>query len=75
MLFRSDTSGMEQPAPPRMSAITMPEETPFSMRMPAIGIIVSTRMYMGMPTTAASGMAQRLSAPAKPSRSSVGTNP
>ena len=75
MLFRSDTSGMEAPAPPRMSAMTMPAETPLSMRMPAMGIIVSTRMYMGMPMTAASGMAQRLSAPAKFSRSSVGTKP
>ena len=45
--------------------MTMPEDTPFSMRMPAMGIMVSTRMYMGMPTTAASGMAHRLSAPAK----------
>lgn len=75
MLFKSDTSGMEQPAPPRMSAMTTPADTPFSMRIPAMGIIVSTRMYMGMPITAASGMAQRLSAPASPSRSSVGTNP
>ncbi len=32
---------MEHPAPPSMSAMTMPEDTPFSMRMPAIGIIVS----------------------------------
>jgi len=41
-----------------MKAMTTPGATPFVMRMLATGIIVSVRMYIGMPTTAAAGIAQ-----------------
>ncbi len=70
----SKTSGILAPAPPIMSAIIVPCATPLPINMLAIGIIVSVRIYMGIPTSAARGAAHDLSAPAKLASSPVGTN-
>ena len=69
-----DTSGMLAPAPPKINAIITPGATPFEIRILAIGIMVSVRIYIGMPTTAARGTAHRFDAPAKFASRSVGTN-
>ena len=65
MELSSDTSGMLAPAPPKIKAIITPGATPLEIRILAIGIMVSVRIYMGIPTTAATGTAHKLDAPAK----------
>lgn len=60
----SETSGILAPAPPIISAIIVPEPTPLPIKMLAMGIIVSVRIYIGIPTRAARGTAQKLFAPA-----------
>ena len=69
--LNNDNSGKLAPAPPIINAITTPADTPFPINMLATGIIVSVRMYIGIPTTAAIGIANKLSTPTKfPSKSS-----
>ena len=70
----NDTSGMLAPAPPSISAIIIPGATPFAIRILAIGIIVSVRIYIGIPIIAASGTAHKLLVPAKFANKSVGIN-
>ena len=43
--------------------MTTPGATPLAISMLATGIMVSVRMYIGMPMTAAKGIAQKESAP------------
>ena len=74
MELSRDTSGILAPAPPRIKAIITPGATPLEIKILAIGIMVSVRIYIGIPITAAKGTAQRLFAPAKLANKSVGTN-
>ena len=72
---RSVTSGMLAPAPPMIRAITAPMPIPFSRRTALMGMIVSARIYIGTPITAATGMASGLSGPARETIRSPGMNP
>jgi hypothetical protein len=57
-------SRMLIPAPPIIRAATDPTPIPFAIKTALIGIIVSARMYIGIPIIAAIGMANGLSGPA-----------
>jgi hypothetical protein len=60
MAERSVSSGMLAPAPPMISARTAPTLIPFSMKTRPMGIMVSARMYIGMPMIAATGTVKRI---------------
>ena len=70
--LKSDNSGKLAPAPPKIRAITTPGATPFAIKILATGIIVSVRMYIGIPTTAAIGIAIKSLTPAKLLNKSAG---
>src|SRR5699024_12189632 len=56
-LFNNNTSGTLAPAPPMISAMTAPILIPLLTNASDIGIIVSTRIYIGIPTLADIGFA------------------
>lgn len=58
------TSVRLAPALPIIKAIKAPRPIPLVIRTDASGITASARIYSGIPTTALSGMANGLSAPA-----------
>jgi len=51
-------SGILAPAPPIIKAINAPRLIPLDNNTDPMGIIVSTRIYMGTPIAAATGMAK-----------------
>ena len=57
-------SGIAIPAPPITKAMTVPILIPLAISATPMGIAVSARMYSGMPKTAATGIANKLSGPA-----------
>ncbi len=56
MLASKVTSGILAPAPPITKAATVPIAIPLPSKVIPMGIILSARMYMGMPMTAAIGI-------------------